>query len=296
MKNITNLPNSSPVQNAALLLEGGGMRGIYTTGILDRFMDESLYFDYIMGVSAGATHALSYISRQKGRARRVNVDYCRRIDYMGLWCLLTEGSLFGMNLLFKKIPYKLDLFDFDSYECHVGRYHAVLTNVETGASEYHCPKDRSCLLSVAQATCSLPLVSRPVMIDGVPYLDGGISDSLPIEKMLSDGMTRIVCVLTQPAGYRKPISGVSSFFRLVYRRYPALIQAMERRSEQYNDSLAKIERLEREGSILVLRPSPQKGLRRLERNPVVLNGLYRSGYCDADERMDDILRFCALRP
>lgn len=280
------------IGTAALMLEGGGMRGIYTTGILDLFMDEGLFFNYIIGVSAGSSHALSYIAGQRGRARRVNVDYCKRPDYMGLWCLLTEGSLFGMNLLFKKIPYELDLFDFDSFEKKVGTYTAVVTNMITGKSEYHTPKDRVSLLPVAQASCSLPLVSRPVMIDGVPYLDGGISDSLPIERVRKDGYSKLVVVLTQPFGYRKPDKPLSPLFKAVYRKHPGLIAAMENRNRQYNEAVAEIERMEKDGTAFVLRPQPQKGLSRLERNPRVLDGLYRSGYEDAKKRLEALREFC----
>ena len=280
------------ITGAALVLEGGGMRGIYTTGVLDFFLDRQWYFDYIIGVSAGASHALSYITRQKDRARRVNVNYCRRSDYMGLRCLFTEGSLFGMDLLFHKIPYRYDLFDFEAFEKNVGRYYAVATDMETGKAAYLAPRKAADILPAAQASCSLPLVSPPVRIAGTPYLDGGIADSIPVERALADGNRKLVVVLTQPAGYRKGTASHRALFRAVYRKYPAFASAMETRGERYNRTLDLVDRLEADGTALVIRPSPQPGLDRLERNPKLLNGLHASGYADG-ARLEAALRdFC----
>jgi Predicted esterase of the alpha-beta hydrolase superfamily len=279
------------VAGTGLVLEGGGMRGIYTAGVLDALLENSLFFDYVIGVSAGASHALSYISRQKDRARRVNVDYCRRPDYMGLRCLFREGSLFGMDLLFHKIPYQYDPYDFESFERNVGTYTAVVTNLETGKAEYLSPRKGAELLPAAMASCSLPLVSPPVMIGGVPYLDGGIGDSIPVRRAFEDGCRRIVVVLTQPKGYRKGPTTHKGLFRLAYRRYPEFVAALERRNESYNEVLDLIEELETRGKALVIRPEPQAGLNRLERDPVLLNGLHRSGYADCGSRIEKILDF-----
>jgi len=273
--------NERRIRGTALVLEGGGMRGIYTTGVLDCLLDNGVFFDYVIGVSAGASHALSYISRQRDRARRVNVDYCRRPDYMGLRCLLREGSLFGMDLLFRKIPYCYDLYDFASFERNVGAYCAVVTNLATGEPEYMTPKTGDSLLSVAQASCSLPLVSQPVCIGGQQYLDGGIGDSIPVRKALDDGNAKAVVVLTQPAGYRKGVTKNKFLFRACYGKYPKFAHALETRNERYNAALERVEELESSGKAMVLRPSPQPGLKRLERDPATLNGLHASGYADA---------------
>jgi len=273
------------VMDTALVLEGGGMRGIYTTGVLDAFLDDRLYFDYVIGTSAGASHALSYLSRQKGRARRVNVDYCRRHDYMGLSCLLKEKSLFGMDLLFRKIPFLLDLYDFETFEQNAGRYYAVATNLLTGKPDYLAPRKACEVLPSAQASCSLPFVSRPVRIGGVPYLDGGIGDSIPVGKALSDGCKKAVVVLTQPAGYRKGSTKGRAMIRAAY--------SLECRNEAYNSELDLVERLEAEGRVLVIRPQMQPGLKRLERNPVLLNGLHKSGYEDARAILSRIRKFAS---
>lgn len=272
--------NRKGISNAALVLEGGGMRGLFTTGVLDAFLDEKLYFDYVIGASAGATHALSYISRQKDRARRVNVDYVHRSDYMGLLCLLKEGSLFGMDLLFNKIPYQYDLYDFKAFEKNVGSYFVVVTDMRTGEAVYLSPRKAAEVLPAAMASCSLPLVSPPILIYGVPYLDGGISDSIPVRKALADGNKKIVAVLTQPKGYRKKVSGHNLPVRLMYRKHPGFIQAMEDRTLVYNATLDYIDELEQNGSAYVIRPKEQPGLNRLERNPELLNALHKSGYTD----------------
>lgn len=281
------------ITNAALVLEGGGMRGLFTTGVLDAFLENGLFFDYIIGASAGATHALSYISRQKGRARRVNVDYVRRPDYMGMLCLLREGSLFGMDLLFRKIPYQYDLFDFEAFEKYVGRYFAVATNLLTGEPHYLGPRKAREILPAAQATCSLPLVSQPVYIDGIPFLDGGIADSIPARKALLDGNRKLVVVLTQPKGFRKVPSDHKALFRLMYRKFPDFVRRMENRDKAYNDSLDLVDTLEAEGSAFVIRPKPQKGLRRLERDPALLDSLHRSGYADTLVLTDSLRSFLA---
>lgn len=285
--------NSCKITRAGLVLEGGGMRGLYTTGVLDFFLDRELYFDYVIGVSAGASHALSYITRQKGRARRVNVDYCTRSDYMGLGCLFAEGSLFGMRLLFEKIPFRYDLFDFEAFERNVGRYYAVVTNMLTGQAEYLAPRKASEVLPAARASCSLPLVSPPVVIQGIPYLDGGVADSIPVSRALEDGNGKLVVVLTQPAGYRKGPNEFAGLNRFVYRKYPELLKTLGERNERYNRELDLVDRLEEEGRALVIRPRPQEGLERLERRPSVLNALYESGYADA-ARLEAALReFCS---
>jgi predicted patatin/cPLA2 family phospholipase len=282
-------PDASGAGKTALVLEGGGMRGVYTTGVLDRFLDEGLFFDYIIGVSAGASHAVSYIARQKGRARRVNVEYCRRADYLGPLCLIREGSLFGMDLLFKKIPFLLDPFDFERFTENVREYYAVATDLESAAPAYLAPRGGDGLLSALKASCSLPFVSPPVPIGGRRYLDGGVADSIPVRKALADGCDRLVVVLTQPKGFRKPVRAEGSLSarltkavtRLSYAKTPRFADALLTRAERYNETLDFIDRLEATGQAIAVRPEPQPGLARLERDPAILNGLYRSGYADA---------------
>lgn len=270
------------LNGAALVLEGGGMRGLYTAGVLDRLMDAGLRFGYVIGVSAGASHAFSYLSWQRGRSRRINVDYCERPDYMGLRCLIREGSFFGMDLLFRRIPYELDPFDFGTFARNPARFEMVVTNLRTGAAEYRGPRDPSGALRVLQASCSLPFASRPVTIDGDPFLDGGIADSIPVSHVLSRGTDRVVVVRTQPRDYRKGAPEHMRLARFLYRKYPAFVKTMEGRNDRYNRELDLVDELEREGRAIVVSPRPQPGLDRLERDPGRLDSLYRSGYADME--------------
>ncbi len=285
-----------PKGKTGLVLEGGGMRGIYTTGVLDRFLDADIRFPYIIGVSAGASHAVSYITRQRGRARRVTVDYCTRADYLGPWCLLREGSLFGMRLLFREIPFRLDLFDFERFEDYDGEYYAVATDLANGLPSYLAPRRAGELMDALKASCSLPFVSKPVRIGDTLYLDGGIADSIPVRRALDDGCDALVIVLTQPKGYRKKARDRSdgkpdlqdAVTRAWYRKYPEFVHALETRNRRYNETLDFIDRLEAEGRAIVVRPSPQPGLSRLERDPAVLDGLYRSGFSDAEPILQSV--------
>lgn len=278
------------------------MRGVYTTGVLDALLDQEIYFNYVIGVSAGASHAVSYISRQRGRARRVNVDYCSRPDYLGPLCLLREGSLFGMNLLFRKIPLLLDPFDFERYEDNVREYYATATDLESGKAAYLAPLKAGELMGTLMASCSLPYVSPPVSVAGRRYLDGGIADSIPVRKALADGCDRLVVVLTQPRGFRKDVSGEDGLKGKVtraitcalYGKYPEFCEALLTRNRRYNETLDFIDGLEKAGQAITVRPEVQPGLDRLERDPLVLDGLYRSGYADASA-LSARLREAALR-
>lgn len=215
---------------------------------------------------------------------------------MGLYCLLREGSYFGMDLIFKKIPFDLDPLDLQAFEQNVGSYYATVTNLITGQAEYLAPRRAEQILPYVQASCSLPLVSRAVYIDGVPYLDGGIADSLPVRRALSGGSRKLVVVLTQPVGYRKDLKekeGLSDrLCRIRYARYPEFIDTLLKRNQGYNETLDYIDQLEKDGVALVIRPEAQQGLSRLERDPVRLSALHQSGLTDGlalRERLETFL-------
>jgi predicted patatin/cPLA2 family phospholipase len=280
MKDDSENRNERRITDIALVLEGGGMRGLYTTGVLDCFLDHGLYFDNVIGVSAGACHALSYISRQRDRSRRVNVDYCRRPDYLGLSCLIKEKSLFGMDLIFRRIPFELDPFDVEAFNNNLGTFIAVATNLKTGEADYLSAQNAAEAFPAIQASSSLPVVTPPFPIHGELYLDGGVADSIPVRYALAAGYKKVLAILTQPDGYRKDLKDHRNFYRVAYRPYPQFVEALARRNWRYNETLDLIKAEEKTGRVLTIRPQPQPGLSRLERDPKRLNGLYKSGYAD----------------
>lgn len=281
--------SSGPV---ALVLEGGGMRGVYTTGVLDAFMDAGLEFPLVVGVSAGASHGLSFISRQKGRARRVSVDYVTRREYMGLGPLLREGSYFGWDFIFRRLPLELEPFDFAAFWQNPARWVAVATDIDSGRPAYLSAAGNEELMAVAKASCSLPFISPPVEINGHHYLDGGLSDSLPVDWALAQGAKQLVVIRTQPAGYRKGPTKHPALARIRYRRHPALVEALLTRNERYNACLDHLDELERAGTARVIQPRPQAGLTRMERDPAKLQGLWESGYADGSAAAAGLTAIC----
>src|SRR5574344_1036548 len=273
------------MEKKALIFEGGGMRGLFTAGAVDAIIEKKLSFDSVYGVSAGSCHAISCMSKQKDRARRVNVNYCTRKDYFGFRCLLREASMFGWKLIFDTLPNQLEKLDYDEffrtcnpYNPDSTHYFIGVTNALTGKAEYLVPHNKQELLEYSKASCSLPYICPPVMINGTPYFDGGVSDSIPVRKAIEDGCTKFIIVLTQSAGYRKQAESHPLISSLFYRKYPELIYAMERRHEIYNESLGIVKMLEDRKQAVVIRPTQAVNVSRLERNPVKLNVLCRTGY------------------
>ena len=279
---------------AGLVLEGGGMRGVYTAGVLDFFIDNNLYFSDIYGVSAGACHMCSYISQQKERAYRVNVDYLQDKNYCSMYSLLTTGDLFGAEMCYNKIPNELDPYDYDAFGRYPGNAYAVVTNIETGKPEYIRLEEMHRDITAIQASASLPLVSRNVYIDGVPYLDGGIADAIPIMKSLQDGNKKSVVIMTKEVGYRRKPSSNMTAIRLRYRKYPELIKDMERRHIVYNKTLDFLEEHEKKGHIFVIRPKEDCGVGRIEKNKDKLRTLYQMGYDDAKASFEDLKKYLKL--
>lgn len=266
--------------NAGLVLEGGGMRGLYTAGILDFFMEKDITFANCYGVSAGACHLASFMSHQKGRAYRISVNYLKDKNYCSLYSLLKTGDLFGVDMCYHKIPDELDIFDYEAFDKYPGKGYAVVTNVMTGKPEYLEMKDLKNNIDVIRASASLPLVSRNVNIDGKDFLDGGASDSIPIRKSIKDGNEKNVIVLTRPYGYRKKPSNVA-LMKAKYKNSPGIVKAMERRHVIYNKTLRYIEKLEMEGKVFVFRPEPIIKIDRIEKDVNKLKVLYLQGYHDA---------------
>lgn len=265
-------------RNTGLVLEGGGMRGVFTSGVLDGFMKNDVYFRYVVAVSAGACNGLSYISRQMRRARISNIDYLAKYKYIGLRHLVTQGCIFDSKLLYDDFPNTLLPFDFDTFFNNTGTFEMVTTNCLTGRACYLSEKhDRQRLLDIVRASSSLPYVSKIVMVDGVPMLDGGIVDSIPVMRAMEQGHPKNVIVLTRNYGYRSTEKD-HKIPHFVYKNYPRLRVVLSHRCEAYNHQLEMIENMERAGQIICIRPERPMEVSRIEKDVEKLERLYEEGY------------------
>lgn len=266
------------VSNIGLVLEGGGRRGIFTCGVLDYFLEKGIEFPYVIGVSAGACNGLSYLSKQKERAKKTNIDLYEQYRYMGWNYLLKKKNFFDFDFMFHDIPERILPYDYDTYFTSEQRFEMVTTNCLTGEAAYLEDKDSpERVIAIAKASSSLPILSPITYVDNIPMLDGGIADSIPVERAQSQGYKKNVVVLTRNKGYRKKSKDmkIPSF---IYKKYPAIRQALEKRNELYNYQLNLVEQLEEEGQIFVIRPERPIEVGRLERNIQKLEALYHEGY------------------
>ena len=265
-------------KNTGLVLEGGGMRGVFTSGVLDAMMKHECYFSYVVAVSAGACNGMSYISRQPRRARYSNIDALKKYGYISLKSLLTKGSIFDPNILYERLPNEIAPFDYETYGQNPATFEMVTTNCLTGRAEYLEEKhDRQRMMAIVKASSSLPYVSQITMVDDVPMLDGGIVDSIPVERAIETGHPFNVVVMTRNLGFRSDEHDVK-IPRMVYKRYPRLRVALSHRVEAYNRQLDLIERMEQWGEIVVIRPQRPMEVDRICRDPLKLERLYEEGF------------------
>jgi len=265
-------------EQSALVLEGGGMRGIFTIGVLDNFMDRGIRFPYIIGVSAGACNALSYMSNQRGRAKFSNIDMMEKYNYIGFRHLVTQGNIMDFDLLFHKLPEEIYPYDYDALARCPERLEIVTTSCLTGKACYFEEKNNpKRVIDIVKASSSLPFVCPIAYVDGVPMADGGVADSIPVERAMSQGFTRPVIVLTRNKGYRKPAKGTKVPF-FMYRKYPKLKEAIRNRNAIYNRQGELVEKMEAEGSAIVIRPERPIEVSRMERDINKLHALYQEGY------------------
>ncbi len=276
---------------AGLVLEGGGMKGIYTAGIIDFFIKKNLEFANCYGVSAGACHMCNFLSKQYGRSYRVVVNYIQDKEYCGWYSLLTTGDIFGAKMGYDKIPNELDPYDYEAFERYPGNAFAVATNIVTGEPEYMKLEEMHRDIIAVRASSSLPLVSRNVMINDIPYLDGGMSDSIPIVKSIADGNRKNVVILTKDVNYRRKPSSQLKLLKLKYRKYPKLVENMEKRHLVYNETLDFLEEEEKKGNVFVIRPKKKSDVGRIEKDPKKIIRLYKEGYRDAKECYDQLIEF-----
>ena len=263
---------------SGLILEGGGMRGVFTCGVLDNFMDRGIRFPYTIGVSAGACNGLSYMSGPRGRAKYSNIALLDKYRYLGLKQLLLKGNIMDFDLLFHKFPNEIIPYDYETYAQCTERYEMVTTSCETGKACYFDEKSSpKRIIDIVKASSSLPFVCPITYVDGQPMLDGGIADSIPLLRARSLGYDNNVVVLTRNKGYRKPDKpGFVPPF--MYRKYPALREAIRRRNTLYNEELGLDESLEEKGELIVIRPQAPIVVDRMERDVQKLLDLYNEGY------------------
>lgn len=278
----------------ALVLEGGGMRGLYTCGVLDYFMDMNIHFDAVIGVSAGACHACSYVSNQRGRALRTATQWIQDSRYMSLKSLVQTGDLFNAQFVYYDIPNRYDPYDYQAFNQSHTKLYATCTDCYTGKPLYfpiaHMQED----IEFIRASASLPLVANMVNYHGYTMLDGGIADSIPFEHMIEKGYDKIVVVLTRCKGYQKEANALMPLIRKRYKEYPELIKACENRHIHYNQQLQTLDTLEKKNQVFCIYPS-EIHVGRLEKDPKKLKELYHTGYTDIQKQKDALLAYLDIQ-
>ena len=252
--------------SAGLIFEGGGMRGAYTAGVIDALIENKLEFSSCYGVSSGACHAASYLSKQHGRAYRTMTEHMGDKRYFSYWNLLTKGDLLGPEMVFHIIPEQLDPFDYDEYNKYPGKFYSVATNCETGEAEYFHPKIMEEDVEMIHASSALPILAKKVKIGENYYFDGGISDSIPIKRSIADGNTKNVLVLTQDAGYQKKYDKSVPILNIFYPKYPKMVEMVATRHIRYNEALELVAEEEAAGRAFVIRPKNPVGVSRIKFN------------------------------
>ena len=275
-----------------LVLEGGGLRGIFTAGVTDTLMKNKIEFDGLVGVSAGAAFGCNYKSGQPGRALRYNLRFCRDKRYCSKRSLIKTGNLFNAEFCYHEIPDKLDVFDRESYNNSAMKFYVVCTDIYTGKSVYKKLDTADYeMLEWIRASASLPIVSKPVEIGKMLLLDGGISDSIPLEFMRHEGFDKNVVVLTQPRNYIKEKSSSVKLMKLKMRKYPAVVKAIENRPDVYNRNRDYVFRQEKLGNTLVICPENPLPAGRVEHDPEKIRRTYEIGVKTAKRKMKELKNF-----
>ena len=276
-----------------MVLEGGAVRTIYSTGVCDALLTRSLMTDYVIGVSAGIAYGVSYVSRQPRRNLDIMVNYINDKRYMGLGNLLRRDNraYFGLEFVYSTIPNQLVPFDYDTFAAYPGEVEAVVTNLDTGAAEYFPLDRRDDKFKLLQATCALPFLFPVFHIQGRPCMDGGAADAIPYERAFAKGCDRVIVVLTREREYVRRPEKLQPLIDLVYRKYPKFCDTMRRRADAYNEARQKLFRLEREGRALVFTPTSTEGFHRTERDVDKIKALWKDGWDQGLARLDEAEAF-----
>ncbi len=275
-----------------LVLEGGGMRGLFTAGILDVLMENNVTFDGVVGVSAGATFGCNFISHQIGRTLRYNMSQRKNPKYMGIMSLIKTGDYVGGEYAYHVLPTKLDVFDFEAFEKNPTEFHVVTTNVRTGEAIYHrIDKVDYTGMEWIRASASMPIISRPVAIGDYEMLDGGIADSIPLRYFESEGFKRNIVILTQPKGFKKKLTKLMPVFKATMRKYPAIIEGMSKRHLMYNRELDYITQQQMAGKCLVICPSDTLPIGRTSLNAKKMQHVYDMGRKAGEDNLEAIKKF-----
>ena len=283
-------------KKVGIVLEGGGLRGVYTAGSLDFFMEKNFYAPYVIGVSAGACQAYSYLSKQKGRSFKVSYDYMGDPRYLSMRSFITKGEIFGMDFMFDEIPKKLLPFDFYRFNNSPQEFVIGATNCESGKAEYFSNKESCDMFLIGRASSSLPIVSKVVDVYGKPYLDGGISDPIPIRKARLDGYENNIVILTRDEAYLKKESKYTvSFLKRIYKKYPKVAESYALRAKVYNESLEYVKKLESEGKVFIIRPREKVSVGRMEKNVQKLKEFYEEGYNETKDIWPDLERWLSSK-
>ena len=281
---------------AALVLEGGALRGMYTSGVLDTFLKNNMEFECVAGVSAGALNAMSYISKQPGRSARINLEYCDDPRYIGRKAFIKNKGIIGYDYLFGDISENKVPFDYKAFENTNQRFVIVTTNCEKAETEYLERGNCNDLFKAAQASSSMPLASAMVEINNSFYLDGAVTTSIPVKWALEQGYEKVVVVLTRDKTYRKPMTSnkMKKLYKLAYHKYPKLIEKLNTMPERYNKLQDEIIDLEKEGKIFIIRPEKEVTVSRLEKDKEKLENLYKEGIAETEKNLDALKEYLEI--
>lgn len=273
-----------------LILEGGGLRGIYAAGVLDKFLEDNIKVDAIIGVSMGALVGINYNSNQPKRAIRYNLKYCKDKRFLGFYSLIKTGNIANKEFDYYEIPDKLDPFDYETFKKSKTKFYCTVSNLDSGEAEYIEIKDCKKDVEYLRAGSSMPGVSRIVKINGNKYLDGGICDSIPLKKAHALGYDKIIVVTTRPIEYRKKKSKMKTLSRL-YKKYPNFVKAIKTRNKKYNDTVEEIIKEEKDNKIFVIRPSKGLPISRVEKKRERIEAQYNLGIEDYNNKKEELLKY-----